>query len=351
MLCLLAAAAHLVVSIGMEASKKLKRRHHTVPRFHLLRFANERKQVIRVELPGDRRHLVSIDDASVERDFYLIEQEHGSKSDAVEELLGKFEDAAARGVRAVVDDLAWPIPDQVRQDIAGWAALQALRTTTQRQSGNEIADMLLKLQVGVGGKPQIRRLMREHLGREPTDAEVDQAWNGATDFDSYSIKAHRNEHLKIMLDLLPGTASMFYARGWTLIRFQRKALITCDNPVHLVPAPDHPRWSGIGLVTAAQIFVPLDRRMALLMGDTSDSDKGVPGTTAIAKRFNGALAWNSSHAIFHHPDDDPLIGIDLPDPGRRVTGGYEDVKGMAIAEGVAARFRASEIKEHDEPLL
>jgi hypothetical protein len=46
----------------------------------------------------------------------------------------------------------WPIPDQARWDVAAWAAVQALRTTTQRQSGEELADILLKLQIGVGGK-------------------------------------------------------------------------------------------------------------------------------------------------------------------------------------------------------
>jgi hypothetical protein len=157
----------------VEQPGKLKRRHHTVPRFHLERFANERRQLIRVPLAGPRSHPASIGDASVEKDFYLIEREDGTRTDALEDLLSEAEGRAATAVRAVVDEGAWPIPDEHRHGIALWAASQALRTTANRQSGDEIADMLFKLTVGMKGKSGVARALAETLGRDPSDAEVE----------------------------------------------------------------------------------------------------------------------------------------------------------------------------------
>lgn len=209
-----------------------------MPQFHLERFSNDREQVVRVALPGNKRDLVAIRDASVEKDFYLIESEDGTRSDELENRLGEIEGAAAGAVRALVDDCVWPIPERARWDVAAWVASQALRTTARRQAGSEIADMIFKLKVGAGGKPQIRRDLLKVHGREPTVEEVDALWQTASDFDSYSVRVHPHFHLQTMIDLMPGTTCMFHERGWTLIYFQRKMLVTGDNPVVLMPAKD-----------------------------------------------------------------------------------------------------------------
>jgi len=311
---------------------KLKRRHHTVPKFHLARFANDRSQLTRVALPGDKRHLISIRDATVERDFYLIEEEDGTRSDALEDLLADSEGRAAAAVRALVDEGVWPIPDQVRWDLAGWAASQALRTTANRQSSNEVADMMFKLAIGVGGKKKTARGLREALGREPSPAEIDREWERLSDFDGYTVKPHPNGHLSLLMTLWPGTAHMFHDRGWSVVRFEHKALVTSDNPVHLVPAPDHPEWSGVGLATAAQIFLPLDRRVGLIMGEVGGKDMQAAPSADLARRMNAALAMSATAAVFHHPDDNPLVGLELPAPHQRRTGGYEQVKSFVSSE-------------------
>lgn len=323
----------------MAGREPLKRRHHTVPRFHLQRFADERGQLMRVALPGDKRAVVSVGDATVEKDFYLVEQEDGTRTDALENLLAKIEADAAPAVRALVDERVWPIPDWVRQGIAGWVASQALRTTTQRRSHTEFADMLLKLHIGVEGKPGVRDGLRKQYGREPTEAEVDQVWQTLSDFDSYEVTPHPNSSLQLMVRMLPKTAGAFQVRAFSPLYFERKTLITCDNPVYLVPAPDHPRGMGIGLATAGQIYIPLARRVGLLLGDYGARDVPQYGTAACARTFNQAMADNARQAIFHHPADDPLAGLELPQPGRRVTGGYEQIKSFVFPEGMAAMRR------------
>lgn len=318
----------------MAGKDKLQRRHHIVPKFYLRRFADQRGLLNRVLLPGDVRHAVSINDATVAKDFYLVEEEDGSRSDRVEKLLSDIETEAADAFRVVVDRNTWPIPDDARIAIACWAAFQALRTTVTRQSGDELADMLLKLQIGAGGKPQIRAVLREGIGREPTEEEVDQEWARLSDFDSYTVAPHPNTHVKTMLDLMPGTAHMFYDRGWNLVRFQRKTIATCDNPVLLIPSSNHPPGHGVGLATAGAILVPLGRREALLMGELKTKDSRRPGTAAMAKDFNWLVVGQAHTTVFHHPEDDPLAGMTLPQPRSRIMGGYEQIRNFVFPDGM-----------------
>lgn len=63
------------------------------------------------------------------------------------------------------------------------------------------------------------------------------------------------------------------------------------------------------------------------------------GGVFITSPFNQAMADNARQAIFHHPADDPLAGLDLPQPGWRVTGGYEQIKSFVFPEGMAAMMR------------
>jgi hypothetical protein len=324
----------------MPGEEKLRRRHHIVPRFHLKRFADERGMLTRVVLLGAKRHPISINDATVERDFYLVEDEDGRQRDEVEKLLGMVEEPAAMGISQVLDGSMWPITSDAREAIATWAAFQYLRTATRRQMGNELADSIVKMQIGMGGKAKIRAALRERDGREPTDAEVDEVWAEYTDFDSYRVEPHRNHHIKTMLDSLPLAVPMFYDRGWILFRFRRRALVTSDNPVVLIPADDHPSFLGVGISNAGGILVPLDRRVGLLMIGKGTRDGIVPGTTTMANDFNIRIAGNAHRAAFHHPGDDPLAAITLPQRRDRITNADEQLKKF-FPQGV---FRAD-----DEP--
>ncbi|MFI5864661.1 DUF4238 domain-containing protein [Streptomyces sp. NPDC051546] len=291
-----------------------KRRHHTVPRFHLARFANSKNQLMRVELPGVKRHLLSIDNATVEKDFYLIEIDDGSPSDAVEDALSELEGQAATALRTLADQHIWPIPEEVRRPIAAWAAIQYLRTPAARQAGNDIADAALKLSIALGGRPQMRAALESVEGRSVTYAEVDEMWALMTDFEDYKYEAHQNLHIHSMNRSFPGTAAGFFGRGWNVVHFTRKALITTDTPVVLMKGPGEDPGLPIGTATAGGVLVPLDRRMALIMGEPHTVDLRLPGSTSMARDLNQRLVWEARRAAFHHPDDNPLEGLELPQP-------------------------------------
>jgi hypothetical protein len=60
-----------------------------------MRFAKSHGQLVRVELPGTRRHRVSAKDATVERDLYLAEDQQGNLVAGMKNLLAEIETPAA----------------------------------------------------------------------------------------------------------------------------------------------------------------------------------------------------------------------------------------------------------------
>jgi hypothetical protein len=54
--------------------------------------------------------------------------------------------------------------------------------------------------------------------------------------------------------------------------------------------------------------------VALSMSEAWREDQIVPGSAKIAADLNQAAANNARRFLFHHPSDDPLAGLDLPEP-------------------------------------
>jgi hypothetical protein len=83
----------------------------------------------------------------------------------------------------------------------------------------------------------------------------------------------------MMIDTLADVMPYYYiGRQWTLVRFRRKYLLTCDTPVSLLPHPSaHPN-AGLGLATAAAIILPVSRDTGLIMDESTNliDEKAVP---------------------------------------------------------------------------
>lgn len=298
-------------------SPQRKRHHHTVPKAHLRRFADRKDQLIRVVLPGTKRHKISINKATVENDFYTIVGPDGEPSDELEDAFVDIEGAADAAVRELVDERRWPISTQARADLAAWCALQHLRTPAQRQASNQMADFVAKASIVIGGKDAVRASIEQAENRPATDEEVERAWAEATAFDTYVLDQGNVPHLNSIMNAFELVIPHYFNRGWHPIYFERKTLITSDSPVVLVSEPDPHGLRGVGVANAAAILVPLDRRLGLYMSRPGDADGPEPPSGAWAKEFNLRLAHNAWRTIFHHPEDDPLAGVELPEPRTR----------------------------------
>ena len=262
---------------------------------HLRRFANEDGQLIRVVLPGHHRHPISVNDATVENDFYTAVLEDGSSSDAAEDLFGRVESATAAALKRVVEQRIWPISGETREALALWTALQFLRSPAARKQKEEVIDAVLAAHL-------------DHAGAVPETKREQDLLSDA----EYRGRILRNEHLAGVFRLLPDAARGMMARGWWVVRFQRRSLMTSDSPVIPLAHPAD-RMRRAGFESADSIYVPLDRRAGLVMRGFRAPDREVPGTSKWALDMNYEVARNARRCVFHHPEHD-ISGVPLPPP-------------------------------------
>ena len=305
----------------------MKRRHHTVPRFYLAGFANNENQIRRTALEKpDESHNMSISDATVQTDFYLVQEEDGTFDDRIERHLGSIESKAALGFKALLHDHEWPPSPITRERVATWAALQFLRAPAMRTMMNESADIMMKLQMAIDGREGTRKALNHEAEIEATEHEVDVAFAEYSDPSSFHVELSPNEHIRFILDELRGVTRTMYARQWSVVEFRRRSLLTCDHPVVLIPVEGEPSFMGVGILSAGGVFVPLNRQVGLVMGGVPPEVKqgkfGVRdakywGNTYFANYFNDVIIANAREAIFAHPDDAHLTQRPLPSPKRQ----------------------------------
>lgn len=300
------------------------RRHHVVSKFYLRYFANDNERVATVMLPGDRIFPQSIGDASVQTGYYTVIDQTGQQSDAVEQALSLVEAHAATAWREVAAGV-WPLGDEHRASVAAWAALQLLRGTRVRNSMSELASHALLLDVILGGRTRLREALIA-AGEPSDDDTVNREWVGLFR-DPFRAEASANHHMQHLADLLPRVTQSLLDRSWLLTVFERKALATSDHPVHVVPNEELTRMGmGTGIENATVIHVPLTRRHSLAMYLPSavppqlaalGRDIRWPGVTATVLYSNSCAVNSARRFLFHHPDDAPLAGFDLPQPRER----------------------------------
>lgn len=293
-------------------------------RFYLRYFADDRDQVTTVMLPGDRTFTQNIADASVNNDFYTVVDHAGLESDAVEKSLSELEGVAAAAWREI-DSGVWPLPEEHRVAMAGWLGLQLLRGPGVRNSMSELATHTLLLEIVAGGRSRLRQALAE-VGEQTDDATVDQEWVDLFK-NPLRLEAHANHHMRHVGEMLPRVTDSLLRRFWLLTVFERKRLATSDHPVHVVSNPELTGMGmGTGIENATVIHAPLTHRHSLAMYLPSaippelaalGSDTAWRGVAATALYSNSCTINGARRFLFHHPEDTPLAGLDLPQPRER----------------------------------
>ncbi|OIQ94668.1 hypothetical protein GALL_233260 [mine drainage metagenome] len=292
-----------------------RRRHHTVPRFYLEGFASG-GQVRTVELPGVKRFNQSTGNASAITDFYTLYDENGQPSDVIEAAFGEIEQLVAPTLAGVIHKGVWPLAGADREAVAMWLAVQYVRGPDYRRQVEQISAAFSKMEISMGGRDALRATARERVGRDITDDELDVLWAQATSREGPPIELTALGHARQIGETLPEIYPYFYRRHWSVVRFARKSLLTCDTPVSLVPDWHSPE-EGVGLLTAWAIAVPLSRRVALLLKapasdlefetEPGDADVELPASTELARMFNQMTVSNARRWIFLHPDDEAVV--------------------------------------------
>lgn len=94
----------------------------------------------------------------------------------------------------------------------------------------------------------------------------------ACDDSRYGIEIHRNESLKMMLNLSKKLPIYFVQMDWLFLSAPRNSsFITTDDPLVLIPPKDLPDNAPYGIATrGAQKFLPLSQTVCLAMFDRGD---------------------------------------------------------------------------------
>jgi hypothetical protein len=308
------------------------RAHHLVSRFYLRHFANDQDQITTIRLPGDRVFTQSVNRASVENDYYTAIGNDGQETDAAERAFNEIEGPASEAWRLVADG-TWPLPPAQREIVAGWIALHLLRGARSRVAMNNIGTDLLNLEIIAGGTARLRNALRD-IGEPYDDESVANEWVSLFE-NPLEVQVNANHHLNHVVRALPHVTQSLLDRWWVLTSFTRKSLATCDQPVHVMPNPrDVARGLGTGIETADEIHVPLTRRISLGMVrrdalpsglDRASADVRCAGVAKVALYCNSCTINSAWRMIFHHPDDQPLIGLELHPPRSREVGSDGDL--------------------------
>ena len=322
------------------------RRQHVVSRFYLNGFATNMGRVRRVTLPGEPAHVLSTGDAGVIKDFYTITLPDGTQSDMFEKAFGEVEGPASEALRRLLGG-TWPITGGHRTALATWIALQHLRSEDVRARQGNMNAQFIRLVVGTAGKQALRELIEKAECRDLSDEELDREWADITKPGGPDLVPDVKQHIKILMDLLPGMAAYLYECHWTLFRFTRRPILTSDHPVNLVVGDDHPEWSGVGIATAELFLIPLSRRAALTI-QPHDRFPSLPpglekvpdfqhdGTTQVANSINQQTVLGARKYVYHHPEDSPLKRLHLPDPEPSIGPSMSDGSDLIREEGLFA---------------
>lgn len=331
--------------MNVEEERSIAKRHHTVPQFYLRGFA-EGEMLTTVRLPGAHRFLQVVRKAASETNFYAV-QGHEDGPDVFEKMLSSVEGEAAR-VLEVIGGGTWPLEPADRMTLAYFIAVQAVRGPEQRRNMEYVSAQATRLEIGYGGRAGMKGWLERNRGVSVSDEQAEVLWEQATQPGGPPIRVSPIAHIKQIATMSEELLKYISGRPWSLVRFDKRSLITSDVPVGLVRhADDEEPWMGVGYMTAWGITFPLTRKLGLLMSDPMVFVDQVPvekvrdgnldtsqfGTTALEKLFNEHTVMGASEWLYHHPDDERFVPTDLPAPTpvtMQMSGGPDEFSGEPL---------------------
>lgn len=287
------------------------RRHHVVPNFYLEGFS--RNGTIRVaDLATNKTFTSTVVNASVRRDFYSVDGSAGPV-DTFEKLLARIESEGARSIKKIKDGV-WPLQENDRRLLARYIAVQATRVEWIQGMMGE-------------GLDRVRFLVEQMLdetnsGEEAGRGAYWEARDGSRTFVPLEdIRFRQNDFLASIVSGANSIEPMIGGRPWVLMRLRRRALVTSDSPIGLLPGDGLAQESGVGFLNAAAVTFPISRKLGLLMIDplvpaaagvhidvvrAGSLDHVTPETTRMEKLFNHSASTGANQMYFH-PDDERYL--------------------------------------------
>ncbi len=231
----------------------------------------------------------------------------------------------------------FPLSETDRWAFSYYMALQSARGPDTRKTMEYLHASMVRLEIGAGGRKNVGRWIRRKYVVEPSPEQEDRIWEEGIQPGGPPISSTNLAHIQHLVEIAQELTSYLATRPWSLVRFNRRSLITSDSPVSLIRQPNDEPWEGVGFATAWGIAFPLTRKLGLLMSDPmvvlggleagdprvqevrssvlrGDIDRIEAGTTAMEKLFNEHAAYSAREYVYHHPEDAGFVPEDLPEP-------------------------------------
>jgi hypothetical protein len=243
----------------------MTQRHHLVPRFYINGWSMPGQGLLALRRSTGEALERSAKTVAYETDAYAIDVPYEGKNYTVEKMLSSVESAAAKALRNML--ASWPPSDE---DRGSWSLLMALQVTRGRDfrdNMNAVQEHLLKTMVALS--PRDDASMRKRLddaGLEASEENLTLLREMMDDPGSYRVKMHPahllSQAMKTGVEMLPYLAG----RTWNLGVLDEPLLITTDHPLTLHSAAESlGPFGAIGLMTADEIWMPLDPTRILVM--------------------------------------------------------------------------------------
>ncbi|PPH89826.1 DUF4238 domain-containing protein [Rathayibacter sp. AY1D5] len=278
------------------------KRHHVVSAFYLRGFADERDQLQCAPRDGSPEFRTAVGNATVHTDFYTFDDTDGEPSGDFEDWMAGIERDAAPVLLSLVAGNAPPPVGDERMALAGWIALQYLRTESQRAMMSQL-DAL------------VRTITEQRPGVFRPEPVAEAVRHAPT-----SANAASEPHLDQTRMLMPLFAAVIMASPWVISHFTDDYLITGDHPVHLMAHPDAGNNRPLAFGTARALALPLSRRASLIAVTSQPAKPPTDpppedGSADEARYMNLQTILNTRRLVLRHPDDPlPIPVAEFPPP-------------------------------------
>jgi hypothetical protein len=317
---------------GRGSTAKL---HHYVPQGYLRGFATEKGRTKVVPLDRSRKPFISsVKNVAAQTHFYTVEGIE--EPDEFEKALSGVEGEAINIIRQF-ERTEFPPTETDRWTFSYYMALQSVRGPDTRKTMEHLRAKIVRLEIGAGGRKNVGNWIRKNFGFDSSPEQEERIWVEATQPDGPPISFSNSAHIQHLVDTAEELTPYFAARPWSLVRFNRRSLVTSDAPVSLIRNPQDKAWEGVGFMTAWGIAFPLTRKLGLLLNDPTvmldglesddprvqeirgavlrgEADGIQTGTTAMEKLFNEHSAHSAREYVYHHPEDAMFVPDGLPEP-------------------------------------
>lgn len=304
-------------------------RHHLVPQMYLKNFADAKSRVALVDRDDPTRRIVTtVRNACAEVGFYRIDPESIDASAAddvvihpelIEQQLSRFETAARPGLFQLVRTRS---KDALTRDdwyhLVNFIALQSVRGRRWRDDFDSVATHATRMHLAESVSDEKIRDWLKDAGERYGKAEVREFRRRMLGDGGPRVIAPRTVHvfegIKLAFDIIaPRLADRM---DWQVIEASSATVLTGDEPVCWWAPGDSP----VGYVNARAIWMPLskDLILELIDADTDRAGLGLPdlqtpsGRDEMVALVNREVAGQAERWIVHHPETDPVEGLDIP---------------------------------------